>query len=73
MGDTGSMSLGITLGIIGMLTDSALILMIIGSVFVLEAVSTIIQILSKKLRKKKYFYQLQFTTILKQKAGLKPK
>jgi phospho-N-acetylmuramoyl-pentapeptide-transferase len=55
MGDTGSMSLGITLGIIGMLTDSALILMIIGSVFVLEAVSTIIQILSKKIRKKKVF------------------
>jgi len=55
MGDTGSMSLGITLGIIGMLTDSALILMIIGSVFVLEAVSTILQILSKKIRKKKIF------------------
>lgn len=55
MGDTGSMSLGITLGIIGMLTDSALILMIIGSVFVLESVSTIIQILSKKIRKKKIF------------------
>lgn len=55
MGDTGSMSLGITLGIIGMLTDSAIILMIIGSVFVLEAVSTILQIASKKIRKKKIF------------------
>lgn len=55
MGDTGSMSLGITLGIIGMLTDSAIILMIIGSVFVLEALSTIIQIASKKIRKKKIF------------------
>jgi len=55
MGDTGSMSLGITLGIIGMLTNSALILMIIGSVFVLEAVSTILQVLSKKIRKKKIF------------------
>lgn len=55
MGDTGSMSLGITLGIIGMLTDSAIILMIIGSVFVLEAVSTIIQIVSKKIRGKKVF------------------
>ncbi len=55
MGDTGSMSLGITLGIIAMLTDSALILMIIGSVFVLEAISTIVQILSKKIRKKKIF------------------
>lgn len=55
MGDTGSMSLGITLGVIGMLTDSAIILMIIGSIFVIEALSTIIQILSKKIRHKKVF------------------
>lgn len=55
MGDTGSMSLGITLGIIAMLTDSAIILALIGSIFVLEAVTTIIQILSKKIRHKKVF------------------
>lgn len=55
MGDTGSMSLGITLGVIGMLTDSAIILMIIGSIFVIEALSTIIQIVSKKIRGKKVF------------------
>ncbi len=50
MGDTGSMSLGITLGIIAMLTNSALILPIIGFVFVIESLSVIIQIISKKLR-----------------------
>ena len=55
MGDTGSMSLGITLGIIAMLTDSAVILTIVGSVFVLESISVIIQLLSKKIRKKKVF------------------
>lgn len=55
MGDTGSMSLGITLGIIAMLTDSALILVLIGSIFVIEALSTIIQIASKKIRGKKIF------------------
>lgn len=55
MGDTGSMSLGITLGIIAMLTDTALILGVIGSIFVFEAVSTIIQLTSKKLRGKKVF------------------
>lgn len=55
MGDTGSMSLGITLGVIAMLTDSAIILALIGSIFVLEAVTTILQILSKKIRKKKIF------------------
>ncbi len=50
MGDTGSMSLGVTLGIVAMLTNTALLLPIIGSMFVLEAVSTIVQIGSKKLR-----------------------
>ena len=48
MGDTGAMSLGVTLGIVAMLTNSALLLPIIGFVFVLEAVSTIIQLTSKK-------------------------
>ncbi len=55
MGDTGSMSLGITLGVIAMLTDTALILCVIGFIFVVEAVSTIAQILSKKIRHKKIF------------------
>lgn len=50
MGDTGSMSLGVTLGVIAMLTNSALILPIIGFVFVMESLSVIIQITSKKLR-----------------------
>lgn len=55
MGDTGSMSLGVTLGIIAMLTNSALLLPIIGFVFVIEALSVIIQMASKKIRKKKIF------------------
>jgi len=53
MGDTGAMSMGITLGVISMLTNSALILPIIGFVFVLESLSVIIQVLSKKIRKGK--------------------
>lgn len=55
MGDTGSMSLGVTLGIIAMLTNSALLLPIIGFVFVIETVSVIIQVLSKKIFKRKVF------------------
>lgn len=55
MGDTGAMSLGVTLGIVAMLTNTALLLPIIGLVFVLEAVTTLIQILSKKIRGKKVF------------------
>jgi phospho-N-acetylmuramoyl-pentapeptide-transferase len=55
MGDTGSMSLGVTLGIIAMLTNYALLLPIIGSIFVVEALSFLIQITSKKIFKKKVF------------------
>lgn len=55
MGDTGSMSLGITLGVIAMLTNSLFFLPFIGFILVIEALSTIIQILSKKIRHKKIF------------------
>ena len=50
MGDTGSMSLGVTLGIIAMLTNYALLLPVIGLLFVVESFSVIIQLVSKKLR-----------------------
>ena len=50
MGDTGSMGLGITLGIIAMLTNTVLILPLIGFIFVIESLSVIIQLLSKKFR-----------------------
>jgi len=55
MGDTGSMGLGTTLGVVAMLTNAALFLPIIGIVFVLESASVIIQLLSKRLRRKKVF------------------
>lgn len=50
MGDTGSMGLGVTLGVIAMLTNTAWLLPVIGLVFVIESLSVIIQLLSKKLR-----------------------
>ncbi len=53
MGDTGAMSLGVTLGIIAMLTNYALLLPIICFVFMIESLSVIFQKISKKIRKKK--------------------
>ncbi len=50
MGDTGSMSLGITMGVIAMLTNTTLLLPFFASIMVLESVSVIIQVISKKLR-----------------------
>ena len=55
MGDTGSLSLGATLGVIAMLTDSFIPLILIGFIFVIETLSIIIQIVSKKVFKKKVF------------------
>ena len=55
MGDTGSMSLGITLGVLAMLTNTALLLPFFASIMVIESLSVIIQITSKKLRGKKVF------------------
>ncbi len=60
MGDTGSMSLGVTLGIVAMLTNSALLLPIIGFVFVLESLSVIAQIFSRKVFKKKFLKSAPF-------------
>jgi phospho-N-acetylmuramoyl-pentapeptide-transferase len=55
MGDTGAMSLGVTLGIIAMLTNTVFLLPIIGLLFVIETFSVIIQLASKKIRAKKVF------------------
>jgi phospho-N-acetylmuramoyl-pentapeptide-transferase len=55
MGDTGAMSLGVTLGVIAMLTNSALLLPFIGLIFMIESLSVIIQMLSKRIRGKKVF------------------
>jgi phospho-N-acetylmuramoyl-pentapeptide-transferase len=55
MGDIGSFALGTALGVVAMLTNSVFVLPIIGLVFVLEAGSSLIQILSKKIFKRKIF------------------
>ncbi len=55
MGDTGSMSLGITLGVVAMLTNTALFLPFFALILVVESLSVIVQVASKKIRKKKIF------------------
>jgi len=55
MGDVGSFALGASLGVIAMLTDTLVLLPVIGLVFVMETGSSMLQILSKKLRGKKLF------------------
>lgn len=55
MGDTGSMSMGVLLGIFAMLTNTPLLLPIIGIIFVIESLSVIFQMSYKKVTGKKIF------------------
>ncbi len=55
MGDTGVMSLGVTLGILAMFTNQPLLLPVVGIIFVIEALSTFLQIFWKKVLKHKLF------------------
>lgn len=55
MGDVGSFALGTVLGMVAMLIDQVFVLIIVGIVFVMEAGSSLIQILSKKIFKRKIF------------------
>jgi len=57
MGDTGAMSLGITIGVIAMLTNTALLLPFFAIILVIESLSVIIQIISKKLRNGKKVFR----------------
>lgn len=55
MGDTGSLATGATLGVVAMLTNTALPLIVIAGVFVIETLSSILQIASKKFLGRKIF------------------
>ena len=55
MGDVGSLALGASLGTIAVITKEEFLLVIVGGIFVMEALSVIIQVISFKLRKKRVF------------------
>lgn len=55
MGDVGSFAFGSALGVVAMLTDTLFLLPLIGLVFVAEAGSSLLQILSKRFFKRRIF------------------
>jgi phospho-N-acetylmuramoyl-pentapeptide-transferase len=55
MGDTGSVSLGATLGVVAVMTKQEFLLAIVGGLFVLETLSVIFQVASYKLWRKRIF------------------
>lgn len=56
MGDTGSLSLGGVIGVAAILLKRELLLAIVGGIFVMEALSVILQVASYKLRNKKRLF-----------------
>ena len=58
MGDTGSLALGGALGSIAILAKKELLLVIVGGVFVIEALSVIMQVASYKYRGKKRIFKM---------------
>ena len=55
MGDVGSLALGAALGIVAVMTKNEILLIIVGGVFVVEALSVIFQVASYKWRRKRVF------------------
>jgi phospho-N-acetylmuramoyl-pentapeptide-transferase len=55
MGDTGSLALGGSLGAVGIITKHEIVLAITGGLFVLEALSVVVQVVSFKLTGKRIF------------------
>jgi phospho-N-acetylmuramoyl-pentapeptide-transferase len=55
MGDVGSLSLGAALGTVAVLTKQEMLLAIVGGIFVVEALSVILQVSSFKMRGKRIF------------------
>ena len=55
MGDTGSLTLGGLLGTVALLAKQEFLLLVIGGIFVLEALSVIIQVISYKCTGKRVF------------------
>lgn len=55
MGDVGALAFGAVLAVIGLLLGKSIALIIIGGIFVVEILTSLLQLLSKKFRKKKLF------------------
>ncbi len=73
LGDVGSLSLGAVLAVTGLLTGKALALAIIGGIFVIEAGSSLIQLLGKKYLGRKIFPVAPFHLYLMMRNWEEPK
>ncbi len=72
MGDTGSLSMGAALGTIAVITKHEIVLAIIGGLFVLEAVSVIVQVASFRMTGKRVFRMAPLHHHFEQKGWAEP-
>jgi len=72
MGDTGSLALGGLLGSVAVAAKHELVLAIVGGLFVLEAVSVIVQVISFKLTGKRVFKMAPLHHHFEQKGWTEP-
>jgi phospho-N-acetylmuramoyl-pentapeptide-transferase len=72
MGDTGSLALGGMIGAIAVATKHEIVLAVIGGLFVLEAVSVIVQVVSFKLTGKRVFRMAPIHHHFEQKGWTEP-
>lgn len=73
LGDTGALSFGAMLGVIGLLTGSIIALVVIGGIFVIELVSSAIQIAGWKILKRPIFKLAPFHHTLLARGWEEPK
>lgn len=73
LGDVGALSFGATLAVVGLLFGKVIALLVIGSPFIIEAASSLIQILFKKFLKRKAFAVAPLHLWLQLKGWEEPK
>ncbi len=73
MGDVGSLSLGAALGAVAVVTKHEILLAIVGGIFVVEALSVILQVSSFKLRRKRIFRMAPIHHHFEMKGWAEPK
>lgn len=73
MGDVGALSLGSGIGLAAVITKQELVLLIVGGIFVAEALSVIIQVFFFKWKKKRIFLMAPVHHHFEQKGWAEPK
>lgn len=73
LGDVGALSFGASLAVVGLLLGKTVALLVIGGIFVIEGSTSLIQILSKRILKKKVFAVAPFHLWLQNQGWGEPK